>query len=707
MIQRIELLQELQKSYAEKYNLSIIMTDDNGKIILDRVGNNPLFNWFYDNKREVLQEEFNRAKEKKVNTAPYLYDIWPGAYMIVAPFHGENGHIYLIWAGIVIVEGTEQLVNEQLQESVNINFIEMINNTPVITHEPNQPLMKRIKRLAHLATIYFKDHDKSDIYEIQKGLFRKVLEERSQLNTILEESLQNNLEFDFFGIAKKHSDDHYKVTEVFGHGVKSMRGMTFSHGEGLIGRPLITDKYEYWENVEKDPRSVSLSRYGLKPKSFFCYPLKRYQDSSTLLFGGSHSNSKMSTRCRELGKILGSILETGFLIEDLQKENQQQINRLTSMVEISKLMVSTHDFKRIVYILVDISLNLMEGPFTCVVLKEQHNDSVNLVSRGNPNGNLREYAKNVAERHFLNPVNTQQFEIITPKFEETPWGERTLECPLWNRGRIVGVLCVAINEQQAKLQEHVNFLQTLSVIGGVSLQIVEQEEEELDDKLVYSLFRAIKQFDQDVYSILEEAAKIAKEFAEMQGLPVPVINEITHSCLLSYYSSAFIQETLPETRLRTVIDEGNTLLNVNKGDSWESASISAQVFALAMAYVKDQSINKLEKVYDGRLIKDFKSFLYETQVLEEKVSIAETSVSIQEQVLDTVTSTIQELKLSPREQEVLDLVIQGYNNKEIAQQLYISGHTVKNHVTKIFQKLEVPDRAHAISKVYRLKHQSG
>jgi DNA-binding NarL/FixJ family response regulator len=52
-------------------------------------------------------------------------------------------------------------------------------------------------------------------------------------------------------------------------------------------------------------------------------------------------------------------------------------------------------------------------------------------------------------------------------------------------------------------------------------------------------------------------------------------------------------------------------------------------------------------------------------------------------------------KLSPREQEVLHLIAQGANNREIAAKLYISDKTVKNHVTSILSKLNLRDRTQA------------
>jgi DNA-binding NarL/FixJ family response regulator len=53
-------------------------------------------------------------------------------------------------------------------------------------------------------------------------------------------------------------------------------------------------------------------------------------------------------------------------------------------------------------------------------------------------------------------------------------------------------------------------------------------------------------------------------------------------------------------------------------------------------------------------------------------------------------------ELTEREREVLALIAQGYNNATIGRELTISIKTVRNHVSNIFSKLQVVDRAQAI-----------
>lgn len=52
-------------------------------------------------------------------------------------------------------------------------------------------------------------------------------------------------------------------------------------------------------------------------------------------------------------------------------------------------------------------------------------------------------------------------------------------------------------------------------------------------------------------------------------------------------------------------------------------------------------------------------------------------------------------ELTPREREVLCLILAGASNREIAQSLYISERTVRNHVTSILGQLRVRDRTQA------------
>jgi DNA-binding CsgD family transcriptional regulator len=61
-----------------------------------------------------------------------------------------------------------------------------------------------------------------------------------------------------------------------------------------------------------------------------------------------------------------------------------------------------------------------------------------------------------------------------------------------------------------------------------------------------------------------------------------------------------------------------------------------------------------------------------------------------------INSLLSKHNVSKRESEIINLLLAGKSNKEIEDQLYISSHTVKNHVYNIYQKLGVKNRGELV-----------
>ena len=67
-----------------------------------------------------------------------------------------------------------------------------------------------------------------------------------------------------------------------------------------------------------------------------------------------------------------------------------------------------------------------------------------------------------------------------------------------------------------------------------------------------------------------------------------------------------------------------------------------------------------------------------------------------------VFHSVSSVSLTPREEEILNYLSKGFLYKEIASELYISIETVRTHVRKIYQKLQVRTRTEALLKC--IKH---
>ena len=74
--------------------------------------------------------------------------------------------------------------------------------------------------------------------------------------------------------------------------------------------------------------------------------------------------------------------------------------------------------------------------------------------------------------------------------------------------------------------------------------------------------------------------------------------------------------------------------------------------------------------------------------------------ALAEQLLDEPAAAIEDLSepLTTRESEVLGLLGGGLSNKMIARELHISEHTVKFHISSLYSKLGVSNRAEAVSQ---------
>jgi DNA-binding NarL/FixJ family response regulator len=73
----------------------------------------------------------------------------------------------------------------------------------------------------------------------------------------------------------------------------------------------------------------------------------------------------------------------------------------------------------------------------------------------------------------------------------------------------------------------------------------------------------------------------------------------------------------------------------------------------------------------------------------------EKAITSVETVVSTISPPLALAQLTPRELEVLKLIASGSNNREIADELFLSENTVKNYVTNILSRLNLRDRTQA------------
>ncbi len=140
------------------------------------------------------------------------------------------------------------------------------------------------------------------------------------------------------------------------------------------------------------------------------------------------------------------------------------------------------------------------------------------------------------------------------------------------------------------------------------------------------------------------------------------------------------------------------ILTTFDDDQYVLDALSYGAFGYVLKNIKpDELVMSIKSVYAG-------NFFVCPSVGYKLVQHAHKSAQLETEKAATQQGEINFLlshfeSLSNREAEILQLVLQAYDNREIAETLCIAEQTVKNHISAIYDKLDVPDRIHAIKRV--------
>lgn len=129
-------------------------------------------------------------------------------------------------------------------------------------------------------------------------------------------------------------------------------------------------------------------------------------------------------------------------------------------------------------------------------------------------------------------------------------------------------------------------------------------------------------------------------------------------------------------------------------------------FLMCSVYEDDDSIfQSLKNGATGYLIKNSAPLKILSAIIEISEGGSPMSSSIARRVIASfqLAEPIKDYDLSEREKEILQLLSEGLMYKEVGNQLFISIDTVRTHVRKIYEKLEVHSRTEALNKYYARK----
>lgn len=132
----------------------------------------------------------------------------------------------------------------------------------------------------------------------------------------------------------------------------------------------------------------------------------------------------------------------------------------------------------------------------------------------------------------------------------------------------------------------------------------------------------------------------------------------------------------------------------------KSEDLAARVIMLTVSDNEEDVVACLRAGADGYLLKDMEP----EEILDQLHRAAQGHLVISEQVADLIARALRgenrprnvdEAGLTPREREILDLIVAGLSNKLIARRLDITEGTVKVHVKHLMKKLNLRSRVEA------------
>jgi two-component system NarL family response regulator len=214
--------------------------------------------------------------------------------------------------------------------------------------------------------------------------------------------------------------------------------------------------------------------------------------------------------------------------------------------------------------------------------------------------------------------------------------------------------------------------------GGEPIRVAVVDDQELFRRGLTMLLGV----EDDIQVVGEAGDGVAATELAASTVPDVILMDVRMPKRSGIEACVAIKEVAPTARIimLTVSDE--------EADLYDAVKNGASGYLL-----KDSSIDEVAQAI--RVVADGQSLISPSMAIKLLDEFKQMSRSDRQQVPSP--------RLTDRELEVLKLVAQGLNNREIAKRLFISENTVKNHVRNILEKLQLHSRMEAVMYAVREK----
>lgn len=638
----MHIVQDLITAYSEHIDLPIALVSTDGQIIYEANRFSAL------PKRDVTMclALSSDLKYPMIVSATTQSDQVETFYLLSQPFTLQQCTYILIAGKYTLTESMQQNEHYQSKHSTDIPYMmDCLHNLLyvfMLKHEQEENLVisKDMKNVFYL----FDDISMQNLTTEQ--LLTKIVEKLYTLSNV-----------DFIGFAQKKVNNTYEIRFVLGKGMDIMCGEQFYYGEGLLGQAFLKKSRFFWEKRQESVYPEFFTRHKLYPEQLYGIPLIDENEIDTIIFGGMFTEGKLHTTDVEIlnNMILLMTQKNKVDVEIASlKKDRMIFKEWLNFVEL--VNENPHDKKMAMHLLNFCSV-LNGGLACCVTMCNQTVVTLNTID------------EQMRAQH-------QMFKAIKMKkpyfIEQTP---HYLHFYLQD----VGTYTIYFAESEFLYDEVAMITSVLKLfqLAGAA------KHTEVEKSAVDYYYKAMKELNKASYDNATTAIELVTNLYNKELFDEQTYEYLCDVCKILPYSHSFLQQYvqhLPpisesvelatfEQKVIAFLDR--EIIGNNRFATLKHTPKEEEALQLALEEVNN--VNLLHKTTKSAFQLKFQELIAITDVFQ----------------------------ITHRENEVLMLLVEGYSNQEIAEKLHISAHTVKNHITNIYKKLDVTDRYQAMKKILK------
>jgi len=608
---------------------------------------------------------------------------------ILSPIISSTKTNYLLVAGPFLEESKKNDLVDLSMTSVNQEEkTELVNKIDSITF-----MIKSFEENEKRTQVQRKIIDILTHIRQSKG---NLIENDQFLSHLFAQILQLN-RIDFIGLSEKIDHAKFMIKAVQGQSIEQLKGNTFYIGEGLLGKAVVLGENMFLSDTGLTNRSDFFQQFHLYPNQLFIFPIKKNGIVEGLMFGGTTEDRMISQELLDILQFIVHLYSERKASDEALKHEKHLQLAFYGLLDLLEVALHTEDVKNIMYKVLDFCQSINNHHFSSFTV-----DNGETISRGALNDPLLEEHKKVCHELIREGSNLQQLKRI---YEQS----MVFHQPIFVEKNCIGMLTVELKDRK-KNEEVSMSLHIIARLLSRCIKMEQHNDEELDHnhlETINLLHDSLEELNKQNYLNTLEAMKIVKKLSQSLSIPETSVEQLMNACKVMTYRLEFLKSKLKNSKVLHLLEESMDVSTkqVNKSIEVKMITYIYQTIVkridknLALSFLDDEmkmAIQQVSPDLETRMEENHSSSLKQAEEME----LAD------EQINDLVDikSVILELKLTSREKEILFLILEGLNNQEVGSYLNISVHTVKNHITNIFKKLNVTDRVQAMAKIYRIKY---